>query len=136
VALRDILALAAADDAWDREVDTRQIALAREPGGCVLGSRLAIWMLPDADLKVYLRARPETRARRIHLREGGGIDDIAAFTEARDAQDRERYRRIYGIDNDDYAFAGLIIESDELRPEEITAMIVAEIAARRQREDP
>jgi cytidylate kinase len=124
--LKEVLALAAEDDSWDREVDRRQVGIAREEGegGCVLGSRLAIWMLPEADLKVYLRARPLTRAERILRREGGSLEAVAAFTAERDRQDRERYLRIYGIDNDDYAFADLVIDTDRLSPREITALIV------------
>jgi cytidylate kinase len=124
LSLREVLSLAAKDDAWDREVDSRQVSLAREDGGCVLGSRLAIWMLAEADLKVYLTARAITRARRITLREGGTLEAVAAFTEERDRQDRERYLRIYHIDNDDYSFADLIINTDELNPSEIAALII------------
>ncbi|MDR2483441.1 MAG: cytidylate kinase family protein, partial [Treponema sp.] len=98
MSLNEVLAAAAKDDFWDREVDRRQVALAREDGGCVLGSRLAIWMLQEAGLKVYLRASPLTRARRILNREGGDLEAVAAFTAERDRQDRERYLRIYGID--------------------------------------
>ncbi|MDR1956864.1 MAG: cytidylate kinase family protein [Treponema sp.] len=122
--LADILALAAEDDSWDRELDRRQVALAREEGGCVLGSRLAIWMLQEADIKVYLKARSETRARRIMQREGGSLATVAAFTEERDRQDRERYRRIYGIDNDIYTFADLIIDTDNLAPSAIAERII------------
>jgi cytidylate kinase len=121
--LKEILDLAAGDDSWDREVDRRQVALAMEDGGCVLGSRLAIWMLNQADLKVYLRAAPETRARRIQTREGGDLGEVAAFTAERDRRDRERYRRIYQIDNDDYSFADLIIDTDELTPPQISEII-------------
>jgi cytidylate kinase len=84
-------------------------------------------MLPEADLKVYLTARPETRAKRIKAREGGSLEKIAAFTAQRDAQDRERYLRIYRIDNDDYFFADLIIDTDALSPVEITETILAKI---------
>ncbi|MDR2110755.1 MAG: AAA family ATPase [Spirochaetaceae bacterium] len=130
LSLAEVLALAAKDDSWDREVDSRQIDLAREEGGCVLGSRLAIWMLEDADLKVYLRAKAETRAGRIVKREGGSLEAVAAFTEERDRQDRERYMRIYHIDNDDYAFADLIIDTDRMDPGQIAALI-AERAGQR-----
>jgi cytidylate kinase len=123
MSLKEVLAAAAADDAWDREVDSRQTALARAARGCVLGSRLAIWMLGEADLKVYLKAAPETRARRIVLREGGDLRETAEFTVERDRQDRERYLRIYGIDNDDFSFADLVVETDPLNPEEIAALI-------------
>jgi cytidylate kinase len=115
---------AALDDSWDREVDTRQVALARERGGCVLGSRLAIWMLPEADLKVYLTANPLIRARRIMNREGGSLEEVARFTAERDRQDRERYLRIYRIDNDDYHFADLVIDTDGLDPDRIAALII------------
>ena len=127
ISLKEILDLAAKDDFWDREVDTRQVKMAREAGGCILGSRLAIWMLPEADLKVYLTARPETRAKRIQVREGENLKDVAAFTEARDRQDHERYLRIYNIDNDDYSFADLVIDVDDISPEEITKRIMAEL---------
>jgi cytidylate kinase len=122
--LKEVLALAAKDDSWDREVDSRQVALARETGGCVMGSRLAIWMLPEADLKVYLRASAETRALRVQKREGGDLAEIAAFTAERDMGDTGRYKRLYGIDNDDYSFADLVIDVDTLTPEEIVRLIV------------
>jgi cytidylate kinase len=122
--MKQVLELAAEDDFWDREVDSRQVLLAGEGGGCVLGSRLAIWMLPDADLKVYLRARPETRAARIVKREGGSLEDVAAFTAKRDRQDHSRYLRIYNIDNDNYTFADCIIDVDELDPARIADLII------------
>jgi cytidylate kinase len=123
--LQEVLVLAAEDDFWDREVDSRQVALARESGGCVLGSRLAIWMLEEADIKVYLKARPETRAKRIKKREGGTLEEVAAFTAERDRQDHERYLRIYNIDNDSYGFADLMIDTDNSDPMEIAASIIA-----------
>jgi len=122
--LKEIIALAANDDSWDREVDNRQVELARRAGGCVLSSRLAIWMLPEADLKVYLAAEPETRANRIHGREGGSHKRIAEFTAGRDKQDHERYLRIYNIDNDDFSFADLVIHTDDKDPAEIMELII------------
>jgi cytidylate kinase len=127
MSLEEVLLRAAGDDSWDREVDKRQVSIAREEGGCVLGSRLAIWMLGEADLKVYLKASPETRVKRIVKREGGTIESVAAFTAERDRQDRERYLRIYNIDNDDYGFADLIINTDVLDPKEIADLIVSKV---------
>ena len=124
LSLTDVLDLAAEDDAWDKEVDSRQVQLARESGGCVLGSRLAIRMLEEADLKVYLRAKAETRAARIVKREGGDLEAVAAFTAERDRQDNSRYIRIYNIDNYNYQFANLIIDTDNVTPDEIVNMII------------
>ena len=127
LSLNEVLALAAADDAWDREVDTRQTEMAREEGGCVLGSRLAIWMLGEADLKVVLTARPETRAKRIQGREGDSLKHVSEFTDSRDRQDHDRYLRIYNINNDEYSFADLVIETDEISPAEIAKKIITEV---------
>jgi cytidylate kinase len=124
VDLKKILELAASDDSWDKEVDSRQVELAREKGGCVLGSRLAIWMLPEADIKVFLTASPEIRAKRIQAREGGSLKHIAEFTADRDRQDSERYRRIYNIDNNDFSFADLVIDTDDISPVEIAEQII------------
>ncbi|MDR1930324.1 MAG: cytidylate kinase family protein [Treponema sp.] len=127
LSLEEVLKRAAADDSWDREVDDTQVRLARESPGCVLGSRLALWMLSDADLKVYLKAEPLTRARRITLREGGELQAVADFTRERDRQDRERYLRLYNIDNDDYSGADLVIDTDALTPEEIAGRIIGSV---------
>ena len=58
------------DPSYDYALDDRQIRLAQN-GGVVLGSRLAVWLLKDADLKVYLYAPAEIRSGRVHRREGG-----------------------------------------------------------------
>jgi cytidylate kinase len=126
ISLNEVLELAAKDDWWDREVDSRQVQLARESGGCVLGSRLAIWMLQEADLKVYLTASAGIRAERIMKREGGGLEAEAVFTAERDRQDHGRYIRIYNIDNDKYDFANMIIDTDNLKPDAIAQMIITE----------
>jgi cytidylate kinase len=124
--LEEVLRLAEEDDYWDREVDKRQIeaALSDRELGCVLGSRLAIWMLAEAEIKVYLKAGIDVRVRRLIQREGGDFDAVAAFTMERDAHDHERYLRLYNIDTDDYSFADLVIDSGTHTPDEIVDEIV------------
>ncbi|MCL2270782.1 MAG: cytidylate kinase family protein [Treponema sp.] len=126
ISLSEVLALAANDDSWDKEVDFRQVQLARDSSGCVLGSRLAIWMLEEADLKVYLTASAKNRAERIIKREGGDPEEVAIFTAERDRQDHNRYIRIYNIDNNNYKFAHMIINTDNLEPDAIARMIIAQ----------
>jgi len=126
ISLYQVLELAAENDWWDKEVDKRQVQLAREDGGCVLGSRLAIWMLEEADLKIYLTATAKVRADRIIQREGGSPEEVAAFTAERDRQDHSRYLRIYNIDNDKYDFANMVIDTGSLKPDEIAQMIITE----------
>ncbi|MFP4266596.1 MAG: (d)CMP kinase [Spirochaetaceae bacterium] len=115
--------LAQEDISYDIILDRKQVELARR-GSCVLGSRLAIWMLEEADLKVYLEASLETRARRISSREGGSVEEKMRKTESRDRKDHERYMKIYGIDNDSYDFADLILPVDRIDQYEAADRIV------------
>ena len=98
---------------------------------CVLGSRLAIWMLEKADLKVYLRATPETRAKRIFKREGGSYEERFEETVRRDKANTKRYMDIYGIDNTKpESVADIIIDTDDKTPEEIASIIISEAGKR------
>jgi cytidylate kinase len=45
----------------------------------------------------------------------------------RDRQDHERYLRIYNINNDDYSFADLIIDTDGMSPVESAEKIISEL---------
>ena len=129
VSFEQMCHMAETDDAWDRYLDRKQVERAME-GSCVLGSRLAIWVLHAADIKVYLTALPETRARRIQTREGGSLHDVRMATDQRDRRDRARYLRLYGIDIDAYQFADIIVDTERYQPEEIVDLIVEEVARR------
>jgi len=115
------------DDSIDRELDDRQVEMALAQSDCVLGSRLAIWMLKEADLKVYLTASAEERASRILKREGGTFEQRLRETLARDANDTARYKRIYGIDNTDPSVADLVIETDEKASDEVASIILRKL---------
>ncbi len=127
--LAQVIENAKTDDSYDIAVDTKQVELAKKQS-CVLGSRLAIWMLKEADLKVYLYASDDVRAKRILNREGGDIEEIKSFTSMRDSQDTQRYKKLYKIDNDDYAFADMIIDTAKYNPEQIADLILTELACR------
>jgi len=115
--------MAKQDDNIDKELDRRQVEMALSEKDCVLGSRLAIWMLKDADLKVYLMASDEERAKRVFEREGGSIEEIMKQTSLRDESDSNRYKKIYNIDNSDTNFADLVIDTEKFSPEEIVEQI-------------
>ena len=127
--LAQVIENAKTDDSYDKYVDTHQVELAMKES-CVLGSRLAIWMLKDADLKVYLYASDETRAERVFNREGGDKEEIKRFTQMRDSEDSRRYKKLYNIDNSDYQFADLIIDTGNYKSEAIVEIILSEIEKR------
>ena len=129
VSFDEMCEMAEQDDKWDLYVDERQVEMARE-GDTVLGSRLAIWVLEDADFRVYLDARMEVRAGRIQKREGGELDHVSAKTAARDQRDHDRYLRLYGIDNNNFKFVDLIVDTEDMTPKEIADVIVESFGAR------
>lgn len=121
--LAEVIEKAKTDDSYDITVDTHQVELAKKES-CVLGSRLAIWMLKEADIKVYLIASDDTRAKRILNREGGDLEKIKEFTAFRDSQDSARYLKLYNINNNDYEFADLKIDTANFTPEMIVEQII------------
>lgn len=128
--LAQVIENAKTDDSYDITVDTRQVELAKSESS-VLGSRLAIWVLKEADLKVYLYASDQTRAQRIFNREGGDIEEIKKFTAMRDGEDSRRYQKLYQIDNNDYEFADLIIDTAKYKPKQIVKIICRELKKRK-----
>lgn len=127
----DFSALAEKDFSIDRDLDSKMVQMAHEQENCILGSRLAIWNLKDADLKVYLRVSAQTRARRVFEREGGTLEQRIAETEKRDELNRLRYIKIYGIDNTKpEGVADLIIDSDNLTVDEIVQIILNAICTK------
>ena len=127
--LAQVIESAKTDDSYDMYVDSHQVELAKkEP--CVLGSRLAIWMLKEADLKVYLYASDEVRANRVFTREGGDLKQIQEFTAMRDSEDSRRYKKLYNIDNNAYSFADVIIDTSKYTPDQIVRQILDELKMR------
>ena len=118
------------DSSYDLSLDARQVELAKQ-GNCVVGSRLAIWLMRNLAFTVYLYAPPEVRAERIRKREGGTHESVLESTLERDRRDRERYLRLYAIDNDQYQFADLLVDAGERDQYGVTETIVDEIRRRR-----
>ena len=112
ISFEQLCLLAEQDFQYDRHLDRRQVELAMQ-GSCVLASRLAIWLLKQADLKVYLYATVDARSRRIAEREKIPWEQSLKDIEARDTRDRNRYLKLYGIDIDEYDFADLVVDTEQ-----------------------
>lgn len=123
ISFAEVCRRAEEDSSYDYQVDKRQVELA-EKSPCVLGSRLAVWLLKSADLTVYLEADPATRAQRIQKREGGEFNDVLEKTEERDRRDQARYIKLYNIDINTYDFVDLVIDTNDESPEQIAEIIV------------
>ncbi len=109
---------------YDYLVDKKQIELSEREKEFVIGSRLAGWLVQDADLRVWLTASPEVRAQRIAQREGKDWKKVLADTKKRDSENAERYKKLYGIDVSDLGGYDLILNTEYLTPEQVASAIV------------
>ena len=123
--LKTIIKKSRTDTHYDRQVDEKQTALAKS-GPSVLGSRLSIWLLKEDAFTVYLEASAKVRVKRITGREKKNYVTTYLFTRFRDKSDTKRFKKLYGIDNNEYAFADLIISVENKEPDEIVELIMAQ----------
>ncbi len=118
-----------AEEHWDvdREVDSRIVEEAKKREDIVIDSRLSGWLMHLNSIpafKVYLDASPDVRARRIWNREGGDIEEVKRAMEEREGSEVKRYREIYGIDFKDKSIYDMVIDTENMRPEEIVKVIL------------
>jgi cytidylate kinase len=93
----------------------------------VVGSRLAAWLM-EADLRVWLHAPLETRAKRIYQREEdkhASYESVLYRTLLRDEENRQRYLQVYGIDINDRSNFDIIINTESITAEQVSSLIVA-----------
>jgi cytidylate kinase len=113
----------------------RQRALAAQPGGIIMAGRdIGTVVLPDADLKIFLDASIEERARRRALERGldpDGPDGRSILAQLRRRDDLDRNRAVAPLRSADDA---VHIVTDGNAFEETVAAVVAAIRdAERQR---
>ncbi|MFB6158173.1 MAG: (d)CMP kinase [Candidatus Nanohalobium sp.] len=115
-----------ADRETDVEVDRRTLEKGLNQN-CVIESRISAWVLGDyADLSIYVTAELEERARRVlddlenrDTEEGGeNLDEVKKRVRKRDRDNRERYRKYYGIDTGNTEIFDLFIDNTDLGIEE------------------
>ncbi len=113
----------------DREIDKKQEKFLKE-GNVILESRLAGWIAHLKRIpafKVWLDCQEEERVRRIINREDGDFFEKKAEMKAREKSEKRRYKKFYGIDLDDKSIYDVIIDTTNLKPEEIADRILSMI---------
>jgi len=103
--------MAESDDTIDNEIDRRTEECARG-GSCIIEARLARWFSGNVPkLSFYLNAPFDVRARRIAEREGIPFEEASRRTREREASERMRYRKLYGIDLSDLSTYDFVINT-------------------------
>jgi len=104
-----------ADKEVDLEVDRRTLQRALKES-CVVEGRLPSWVLGDyADLKIFLTADEEERARRVAARENMKRETaLEEEIRQRDRENSRRYEDYYGIDTSKTEIYDVIFDNTEL----------------------
>jgi len=133
VSIVELNKLAEQDPSIDLELD-RRARIEAEKGNVVIDGHITAWIVRDiASLCIAIIAPWKTRMERIAQREGRPITEIEHETKIREEVEKRRFKKLYGIDIDDYSVFDIIINSDRFNPNEIVDMIIAIIKVLRSR---
>ncbi len=115
--------LAAGDGSIDKELDERTLREA-EKGSVVLDGQLTGWMAGEfADIRVYLKASLDTRVARLARRDSLHPEEARKEMLHREAEERERYKSLYGIDVADTSIYEVILDTSFLGLESVKGVL-------------
>jgi cytidylate kinase len=110
-------------DAFDRWIDKRQGEEAMKRDNVIVEGRLSGFFVPHADLKIWLKAPVEVRAKRVAGREGTTYEDAISAMENRERSEHKRYEHYYAINLDDLSLYDLVIDSSRWNERGIVEMV-------------
>ncbi|MBO8181313.1 MAG: AAA family ATPase [Archaeoglobus sp.] len=108
----------------DMLIDKTQKEEAASLDACVVEGRLSGWMVDNASLKVLIFAEDRVRFERIAKREKKPVEIAKRETLARENIERERYKKYYGIEIDNWGIYDLIINSTSFAADEVVEVIL------------
>ena len=117
-------ALCERDPAVDQLLDTHQRDLVLNSDAIIAEGRLSGWMIPEADLKIWLFAPISCRVARVHDRDR--CEDAQAAEDemlAREASEATRYLQYYGIDISALDIYDLVLNSERFLPEQLADIV-------------
>ncbi len=110
----------------DKQFDAHLIADAKK-GNCVVTTWLGPWMVKDADVRVWLHAPRDVRAKRVAGRDNMSQEQALTHINDRDESNRHRYNEVYKINIYDHSGFELVVNTEKFKPRE-SAQIIASAA--------
>ena len=132
LSLVELGAIAEQDPSIDKMIDSRILEIAKANENIILESRLSAYMCARNDipaLKIYIDASPEVRMSRIGVREGETVEEACAKTVDRQKSEAKRYKMYYDIDIEDKSVYDLVINTDNLDPDQVVEKILEAVGA-------
>ena len=112
------------DHSIDKQFDAHLIADAKK-GNCVVTTWLGPWMIKDADIRVWLYAPRDVRAKRVAGRDAMPSEQALKHITERDESNHERYNDVYKINIYDHSGFELVINTEKFRPAQSAQIIAA-----------
>lgn len=128
MSLADFGALVQNNPDIDKELDKKVVEQAK--GNVIIEGRLAGHMLHLNGIvafKVWIDATIITRSQRISGRESKTPEQVMKEIVEREECEHQRYNKAYGIDSRSLAVYDIVIQSDDLTPDEIIDQIMEKI---------
>jgi len=118
-------------DEWDRKLDEWQRNVVKKEENSILVSHLSAYVVPDADLKIFLTASDEIRFERISKRDKIDSRKVEEYVRERESVFRKRVKRVYGIDYWSPKWYDLIVDTSNLSPEQIVDIIIEKLKSKK-----
>lgn len=120
--------LARSDPGIDRLIDEKQKEVGARNDNIILEGRLSGWMVPDADLKIWLMAPVMCRVQRIFGRDALDSEETArVVTEERERCEAERYRNFYQIEITDLSPYHIVLNSERWNVSQLGEIVGAAV---------
>ena len=112
-------------------IEELQISMAKS-GSIIIEGKLSIRFLKDyADIKVWLKAPVEVRAKRVSKRDGIPYKKALAVLKEKERLERQNFRKIYGFDFFELEKeADIVIDTQAKSPKKVVAEILAHMQKR------
>jgi cytidylate kinase len=125
------------DPSIDLTLDRRLIEFGQAHSDCLISTDFACWLDDpgiyekvgldrgvEYDLKIWLEASLDERAKRMQERKESPLEQIKADEHKRDEQNRERLRKLYGLNLADRSKIDWELNTEELSLESVVEAIV------------
>ena len=128
ISLLELNKLAEKDKSIDFELDDKLKELGKTKNDFVVDGRLTAFFIPNADVRVFLDADDEVRAKRIlkDKRQHEKSSDLKEMMESikkREESEKIRYKQYYGVDYLNKRLYNFIIDTTDLKPQEVVDRI-------------
>lgn len=127
--------IAERDDTVDAEINAALVKLARSEPALIYDSRIAWYLVPEA-FKVHLTVDPEVAATRLFAGRNSAVEAYESIEDARRSaqerhqSERQRFFRQLGVDISQVGNYELVLDTSELAPASVAAVIQSAWAMR------